>query len=56
MTGLNEEEFTRAYRAYMDENGHEYDPWDLVASWSLYKVYPEDYAFLYEGGYVWPSK
>ncbi len=39
-------EFELAYRRYMEEGGHSYDPWDLATAWSHYCKEPKEYDWL----------
>lgn len=33
---MNKEQFELAYRRYMEDGGHSYDPWDIATEWDRY--------------------
>lgn len=45
---MSKNTFADAYRKYMEEGGHSYDPYDVIAAWHSYKKNPNDYNFLFE--------
>jgi hypothetical protein len=38
--------FELAFRRYMEEGGHSYDPWDIAANWGLYQENPGKFSWL----------
>lgn len=43
---MNKDQFELAFRRYMENGGHSYDPWDIAASWARYQTHPEEFDYL----------